>query len=111
LLQFQTDVSSARVAKVQALGSLRQPGRVRSLPHGYDVAGDLPTSRSVALPDLQAKARPSALTPGSEKGVKRQQPDLLAKADGKVDERLREFLSRLGHKFYLAVLQRANAFL
>ena len=41
LLQFETDVSSARVAKVQALGSLRQLVGYASLPHDYDCAGDL----------------------------------------------------------------------
>jgi cobalt-zinc-cadmium efflux system outer membrane protein len=88
LLQFQTDVSSARVAKVQALGSLRQLVGYASLPHGYDVAGDLAYQPlAVALPDLQAKAlteRPDLQA--AKKGVKAANSQIsLAKAVGKVD--------------------------
>ena len=62
LLQFQTDVSSARVAKVQALGSLRQLVGYASLPHDFDVVGDLDYQPlTVALADLQAKALASVL--------------------------------------------------
>jgi cobalt-zinc-cadmium efflux system outer membrane protein len=41
LLQFQMDVSSARLARVQALASLRQLLGYESVPETYDVAGDL----------------------------------------------------------------------
>jgi cobalt-zinc-cadmium efflux system outer membrane protein len=41
LLQFQTDVSSARLAKVQALVSLRQQLGYNAVPADYDVVGDL----------------------------------------------------------------------
>src|SRR5439155_7595791 len=41
LLQFQTDVSSARLAKVQALTSLRQFFGYDAVPADYDVIGDL----------------------------------------------------------------------
>ena len=54
LLQFQTDVSSARVAKVQALGSLRQLVGYANLPHDYDCAGDLDYQPLIAsMADLQ----------------------------------------------------------
>src|SRR6204780_3632943 len=41
LLQFQTDVSSARLAKVQALVALREFLRSTAIPADYDVVGDL----------------------------------------------------------------------
>jgi len=41
LLQFQTDVSSARLAKVQALAALRQLVGFESVPDKYDVIGTL----------------------------------------------------------------------
>lgn len=88
LLQFQTDVSSAQVAKVQALGSLRQLVGYANLPHDYDCAGDLdyqPLTSS--LMDLQAKAlatRPDLKA--AQKGVTAANSQIsLAKANGKVD--------------------------
>jgi cobalt-zinc-cadmium efflux system outer membrane protein len=88
LLQFQTDVSSARVAKVQALGSLRQLVGYASLPHDYDCAGDLTYQPLTAsLPDLQAKAlatRPDLKA--AQKSVTSANSQIsLAKANGKVD--------------------------
>ena len=88
LLQFQTDVSSARVAKVQALGSLRQLIGYASLPHAYDVVGELDYQPLTAgLSDLQAKAlaeRPDLQA--AKKGVKAANSQIsLAKADAKVD--------------------------
>jgi cobalt-zinc-cadmium efflux system outer membrane protein len=88
LLQFQTDVSSARVAKVQALGSLRQLIGYASLPHVYDVVGKLDYQPlTAALSDLQAKAlteRPDLQA--AKKGVKAANSQIsLAKADAKVD--------------------------
>jgi outer membrane protein, heavy metal efflux system len=41
MLQFQTDVSSARLAKVQALAALRQFLGFESVPENYDVDGTL----------------------------------------------------------------------
>src|SRR5215469_2859562 len=41
LLQFQMDVSSAKLARVQALASLRQLLGYESVPESYDVIGDL----------------------------------------------------------------------
>jgi cobalt-zinc-cadmium efflux system outer membrane protein len=41
LLQFQMDVSSARLARLQALASLRQLLGYESVPENYEVAGDL----------------------------------------------------------------------
>jgi cobalt-zinc-cadmium efflux system outer membrane protein len=41
LLQFQTDVSAAQVARVQALATLRQLMGYTAVPENYDVAGDL----------------------------------------------------------------------
>jgi len=88
LLQFQTDVSAARVAKVQALGSLRQLIGYASLPHAYDVVGELDYQPLTAgLSDLQAKAlaeRPDLQA--AKKGVKAANSQIsLAKADAKVD--------------------------
>jgi outer membrane protein, heavy metal efflux system len=88
LLQFQTDVSSARVAKVQALGSLRQLVGYANLPHDYDCAGDLAYQPLTAsLPDLQAKAlteRPDLKA--AQIGIKAANSQIsLAKADAKVD--------------------------
>ena len=88
LLQFQTDVSSARVAKVQALGSLRQLIGYAKVPHDYDCAGDLAYQPLTAsLPDLQVKAlaeRPDLKA--AKVGVKAANSQVsLAKANGKVD--------------------------
>jgi cobalt-zinc-cadmium efflux system outer membrane protein len=56
-LQFQSDVSAARIAKAQALGSLRQAMGFDSVPREYDVAGDLAYEPlSLRVEDLQARA-------------------------------------------------------
>ena len=88
LLQFQTDVSSARVAKVQALGSLRPLIGSTVLPANYDVAGDLNYAPLTAsLLDLQAKAlatRPDLVA--ARRGVTAANSQIgLAKANSKVD--------------------------
>jgi outer membrane protein, heavy metal efflux system len=88
LLQFQTDVSSARLGKAQALVGLRQFLGYNAVPADYDVIGDLAYLPVKAkLEDLQAKAlktRPdfqAALL-----GVTAAQSQIrLAKANGKVD--------------------------
>ena len=57
LLQFQTDVSSARLARVQALLALRELLGYDAVPANYDVVGDLTYQPVQAkLEDLQAKA-------------------------------------------------------
>ena len=88
LLQFQTDVSSARLAKAQALVGLRQFLGYDAVQANFDVIGDLAYQPLQAnLEDLQAKAlkeRPdfhAALL-----GVTAAQSQIrLAKANGKVD--------------------------
>ncbi|MBZ5530238.1 MAG: TolC family protein [Acidobacteriia bacterium] len=91
LLQFRTDVSSARVAKVQALGSLRQLLGFASVPRDFDVAGDLEYQPLTArLEDLQAKAlteRPDLRA--NQQGITAAKSQIaLAKANGKHDVNL-----------------------
>jgi outer membrane protein, heavy metal efflux system len=88
LLQFQTDVSAAKVAKVQALASLREFLGYDAVPANYDVEGDL-TYQPLQLnrDDLLLKAlnnRPDLLA--AREGVRASQSQYaLAKANGKVD--------------------------
>jgi cobalt-zinc-cadmium efflux system outer membrane protein len=88
LLQFQTDVSTARVAKVQALASLRQLLGYDAIPSNYDVAEDM-TYQPVTLnlDDLRneaMKSRPDLL--GAQMGIRAAQSQVaLAQANGKVD--------------------------
>ncbi len=88
LLQFQTDVSSARLAKVQALVSLREFLGYDAVPADFDVVGDLeyhPLKGNVD--DLQARAlreRPDFRA--AELGITAAQSQIaLAKANAKVD--------------------------
>jgi cobalt-zinc-cadmium efflux system outer membrane protein len=88
LLQFQTDVSSARLAKMQALVALRQFLGYDAVPADYDVMGDLAyQSLKVNEEDLQAKAlsqRPDFRA--AVLGVTAAQSQIgLAKANSKVD--------------------------
>lgn len=88
MLQFQTDVSSAKLAKVQALAALRQFVGFESVPQDYDVDGtldyqpvhgDLETLKMLAInsrPDLLA-ARQSITAARSQQS--------LAVANGKRD--------------------------
>jgi cobalt-zinc-cadmium efflux system outer membrane protein len=88
LLQFQTDVSSARLAKVQALVSLRQFFGYDAVPADYDVVGDLAyQALPIKLEDLQARAlRERPDFHAAELGVTAAQSQIgLAKANGKVD--------------------------
>jgi outer membrane protein, heavy metal efflux system len=56
-LQFQSDVTAARIAKVQALASLRQLMGYDYVPRDFDVAGNLEYKPvSLRLEDLQARA-------------------------------------------------------
>jgi cobalt-zinc-cadmium efflux system outer membrane protein len=88
LLQFQTDVSSARLARVQALVGLRQLLGYDTVPANYDVIGNLEYQPVQAhLEDLQALAlrtRPDFRA--AELGIAAATSQvLLAKANGKVD--------------------------
>jgi len=88
LLQFQTDVSSARLAKVQALVGLREFLGYNAVPADFDVIGDLAYQPLKAnLEDLQMKAmreRPDFRA--AEFGITAAQSQiLLAKANAKVD--------------------------
>lgn len=88
LLQFQTDASQARLAKVQALADLRQLLGYDSVPADYDVAGALDYQPlSANLEDLQAKAlssRPDLRA--AQQGVTAANSQYeLARANGKRD--------------------------
>jgi outer membrane protein, heavy metal efflux system len=88
LLQFQTDVSSARLAKVQALTGLRQFLGYNTVPADFDVIGDLAYQPVKAkLEDLQAQAlreRPDFRA--AELGITAAKSQMaLAKANSKVD--------------------------
>ncbi|MGB9236703.1 MAG: TolC family protein [Terriglobales bacterium] len=88
LLQFQTDVSSARLAKVQALVGLREFLGYDAVPADFDVLGNLAYEPLKGnLEDLQMKAmreRPDFRA--AELGITAAQSQiLLAKANAKVD--------------------------
>ena len=88
LLQFQTDVSAARLAKVQALVGLREFLGYDAVPADFDVIGDLAYQPIQAkVEDLQTKAlheRPDFRA--AELGITAAQSQiLLAKANAKVD--------------------------
>jgi len=88
LLQFQTDVSAAKVAKVQALAGLREFLGYDTVPANYDVEGDLtyqPLQIShEALLVKALKNRPDLLA--ARQGVHAAESQYtLAKANGKVD--------------------------
>lgn len=88
LLQFQTDVSQAQLAKVQALVGLRQLLGCESVPADYDVAAELDyQALTVKLEDLQAKAlreRPDLRAAQQSVTAANSQYE-LAKANGKRD--------------------------
>ena len=88
LLQFQTDVSQAMLAKVQALIGLRQFLGYNSVPADFDVAGPFDYQPlKVDLEDLQAKAlgeRPDLRAAQQSVTAAKSQYD-LAKANGKQD--------------------------
>ena len=88
LLQFQTDLASARIARAQALGTLRQLIGFQAVPANYDVAGELLFQPLKAgREDLQAKAltqRPDLKA--AQQGVTAAGSQVaLAKANGKQD--------------------------
>jgi cobalt-zinc-cadmium efflux system outer membrane protein len=88
LLQFQTDVSTARLAKVQALVGLRQFLGYDAVPADYDVIGELEYQPLKAkVEDMQALAlrqRPDFRA--AELGITAAKSQIqLAKANAKVD--------------------------
>ncbi len=88
LLQFQTDVSSARLAKVQALVGLREFLGYNAVPADFDVVGELEFQLLKGnLEDLRARAlreRPDFRA--AELGITAAQSQIfLAKANAKVD--------------------------
>jgi cobalt-zinc-cadmium efflux system outer membrane protein len=88
LLQFQMDVSAARLARVQALASLRQLAGYESLPENYQVVGDLqyqPLPQSEDdLKTMALRQRPDLRA--AQLGVASAQSQLsLAQANGKKD--------------------------
>jgi cobalt-zinc-cadmium efflux system outer membrane protein len=88
LLQFQTDVSSARLAKVQALVGLRQFLGYNAVPADYDVIGELEYQPLTAkVEDLQAKGlKERADYRAAQLGVTAANSQIaLAKANAKVD--------------------------
>jgi outer membrane protein, heavy metal efflux system len=88
MLQFQTDVSQAQLARVQGLSDLRQLLGYESVSADYDVSGDFDYQPLKAnLEDLQAKAlqsRPDLRA--AQQGVTAANSQYaLAKANGKRD--------------------------
>jgi cobalt-zinc-cadmium efflux system outer membrane protein len=88
MLQFQMDVSNARVAQVQALASLRQLLGYESVPENYAVDGQLEykavTGGEDDLKALALRERPDLRA--AQLGITAAQSQLaLAKANGKHD--------------------------
>ena len=88
LLQFETDVEQAQLARVQGLSDLRQLIGYEAVPADYDVAGAFDYSPlKLNLQDLQLKAlaeRPD-LRAARQGTTAANSQYLLAKANGKVD--------------------------
>lgn len=87
-LQFQTDLSSAQLARVQALANLRQLIGYEAVPEHYDVEGELAyTPVKGNVDDFQALAlrtRPDLIA--AQRGVQAaQSQNTLARANGKWD--------------------------
>jgi outer membrane protein, heavy metal efflux system len=86
LLQFQSDLSMAKLSKIQALASLRQYLGFESVPDNYDVDGQLDYAPVHAgLDDLKALAL-------------RSRPDLQAAQQGVVAARSQETLAEANGK-------------
>jgi cobalt-zinc-cadmium efflux system outer membrane protein len=86
LLQFQTDVSAAKLAKVQAIAALRQFVGFESVPDEFDVEGDLDYQPvHSGLDDLKALAL-------------RTRPDLQAAQRGIIAARSQESLAEANAK-------------
>ena len=86
LLQFQTDVSTAKLDRIQALASLRQFLGFESVPDDYEITGDLDYQpENASLTDLRVLAS-------------RSRPDLLAAQEGVTAARSQEALARANGK-------------
>jgi cobalt-zinc-cadmium efflux system outer membrane protein len=86
LLQFQTDVSTAKLNRIQALASLRQFLGFESVPDDYEITGDLDFQpENASLTDLRVLAS-------------RSRPDLLAAQEGVTAARSQEALARVNGK-------------
>jgi outer membrane protein, heavy metal efflux system len=88
MLQFQTDVSAAKLARLQAMASLRQLLGYESVPESYEVVGDLEyVPIKLGKDDLKAMAlrqRPDVRA--AQLGVTAAESQLgLAQANGKRD--------------------------
>jgi cobalt-zinc-cadmium efflux system outer membrane protein len=88
VLQFQTDVSAAKLAKLQALAMLRQLIGFESVPENYDVEGKLDYQPIHAgVEDLRAlamRSRPDLIA--AQRGVTAaRSQEALAEANGKRD--------------------------
>jgi len=88
LLQFQTDVSAARLARIQAMATLRQLLGYESVPENYEVVGNL-EYKPVKLGEDDLKALALRQRPdvrGAQLGITAAQSQLaLAQANGKRD--------------------------
>ncbi len=88
LLQFQTDVSTAELARIEALQGLRQLVGFESVPADYDVSGSL-TYASLSLHRARLDQLALGLRPdlrAARQGVTAAQAQYgLAKANGKQD--------------------------
>ena len=88
LLQFQTDVSAAKLARLQALAGLRQFLGFESVPDDYDVTGDLDYQpENATLTDfkvLATRSRPDLLAAQQNVTAAHSQ-EALAEANGKKD--------------------------
>jgi cobalt-zinc-cadmium efflux system outer membrane protein len=88
LLQFQTDVSSSELARMQALEGLRELMGFASVPADYDVSGSL-AFEPLNATEAQLQTEALQLRPdlrAAVQGVTAAQGQyLLAKADGKQD--------------------------
>jgi cobalt-zinc-cadmium efflux system outer membrane protein len=88
LLQFQTDVSSAKLARVQALVGLRELLGYDAVPENFDVTGELAYQPlKTGLDDLKLQAlRERPDYKAAELGVTAAQSQIqLARANSKVD--------------------------
>ena len=88
MLQFQTDVSAAKLARIQALAGLRQLLGYESIAENYEVVGDLEYKPvTLGKDDLKALAlRQRADVRAAQLGVTAAQSQLsLAQANGKRD--------------------------
>jgi outer membrane protein, heavy metal efflux system len=88
LLQFQSDLSAAKLAKIQALAALRQLLGYESVPDDYDVDGELdyqPVTASLQdLKGLAAINRPD-LRAAQEGVTAARSQEALMRANGKKD--------------------------